>query len=183
MIDPFILFYNNELVLQSAERVNALQIEQVVNDTVFLYARDNKYCNSSNKSLFHYKIKYLKKPNNKMMNTSNKVIESFVFDTATLNVHVKFREYEDLYIGVANPSFFKDTNVPYTNKEMICGISNFIFNKAEHLDGISIKRVTLVYSTPHQLVYDDMCFANENNLLDFYNNVYKYITKGSIVHY
>jgi hypothetical protein len=50
-------------------------------------------------------------------------------------------------------------------------LSDFIFNKAEHSDNVDVKRVTLTYRNSQELIYDDLCFDNNQILTDFFTNL------------
>jgi hypothetical protein len=176
-MEPFILFYNNKLELQSIKWVNSVKIKQIKNDTIFLHERSGIHNDGIRQTLIlPYHIKYLPNTHHKT-SIYNKVIESFTLDSITFKVRVKIRKYEDLYIGLRNPEFFKDTKIPYLKKEMICNVSDFIFNQTEHLgDKTSIKKVTLRYNANNQEIVDILYFENAKILQKFYDNLYNLIS-------
>ena len=114
-------------------------------------------------------------PPPKTRNVCNKVIESFQLDTLTMNVKVKYREYQSLTVGLRNPSFFEDSTLLYSHLDSVYKLSDFIFHSTENN-----QYITYIYFVSDQTINEKLLFDNPIILQNFYENLYNKILYTSL---
>ena len=181
-MNPYILYYDKDLTLQSSKWINALKILSLESDTIYVYERDSSFrkYKSECPRLVDKTIKYLSMPS-KIDNVYNKVIESFQLDTLTMNVDVKYREYDDPAIGIRKSEnlFFQDPTLPYTLKESIFKLSDLIFYP-NYPSELRDNEIRYLHFTQDLTIDECLIFENPEIKQKFYADLCEYLGLATI---
>jgi hypothetical protein len=169
-MDPYIICYNDNCDCLDFKQINTTKIFLQKADTIYLIGQEQYVRNKKQQKRLNNKfIKFIIPPP-KTRNVCNKVIESFQLDTLTMNVKVKYREYQSLTVGLCDPYFFQDSTLLYSNQDSIYKLSDFIFHSTENN-----QYITYIYFVSDQTINEKLLFDNTIILQTFYDNLYKYI--------
>lgn len=174
-MNPYILYYDKALTLQSSKRINALKIHSVHLDTIIVCERDSYPMRYKTKhpKLLDKSIKYVSMPS-RIDKIYNKAIESFQLDTLTMNVIVGYKEYDDCIIGVRNKSFYQDSTITYVKQSAVFKLSDFIFHP-NYPASNKICETRYLHFTQDRTIDERLVFENQEILEKFYSDLYVFL--------